>query len=157
MKRLQSQHGFFLIEVVVASAVIATALVLLLGSIQNSVEVSQRSLERTAASFLLEEGVEAMKSIRDTNWATVSTLTPNTTYYLQWSGSAWTISQTVTLIDRYTRTISVESVYRDAASDDIDEGGALDTDAKKVTVKVTWNAPSGLQEDDLSFYIFNIR
>lgn len=156
MQKMKRQSGFFLVEVVVASAVIATVLILLLGSIQNSVEVSQRSLERTQVSFLLEEGVEGMKSIRDAGWSTVSSLTEGTTYYLSWTGSAWSISQSATTIDRFTRTISVAPVYRDG-SDDIAATGTLDTDAKKVTVRVTWSAPSGLQEEDLQFYIFNIR
>jgi Tfp pilus assembly protein PilV len=156
MKRHTSQQGFFLLEVVIASAVIATTLILLLGSIQNSVEVSQRSLERTRASFLLEEGAEAVKSIRDANWTNLTAVTVGTPYYLLWSNGAWTLTQSVGDIDGYTRTIVVEEAYRDG-NNDIAASGAVDANARKVTVSVSWTPPTGVQTETLQFYIFNIR
>src|SRR4051812_43467589 len=99
------QRGFFLIEVVVAASVIAVVLILLLSSIQDMVEVSQRSLERTKASFLLTEGAEAVKSIRDDAWTNISVLTAGTTYYLSWNGSKWSLTTTASTVDQFTRTI----------------------------------------------------
>ena len=76
MKRgVKKQQGFFLIEVIVAASVIAVVLVLLLGAIQNSIEVSERALERTQAAYLLEEGAEVLKAIRDNDWDTIAGLT----------------------------------------------------------------------------------
>lgn len=153
-----TQAGFFLLEVVIASAVIATILVLLLGSIRNSVEVSQRSLERTQAAYLLEEGVEAMKAIRNqsTGWTTISGLTNGTIYYLSWSGSMWSLSTTPSTIGSFTRTVVVAAVQRDA-DDDIAASGTTDTGTKKVTVSVTWTTPSETKVETLSFYISDIN
>ena len=156
MKRL-TQHGFFLIEVVVAASVIATVLLLLLGAIQNSVEASQRSLERTQASYLLEEGAEAVRAIRDNNWNTISALTPNTSYYLSWSGSSWSLTTSPNTIDAFTRTVVVSPVSRDVNQDIVVTGGTNDPGTKKVVLTVAWNSQSGAKSETLPFYIANIR
>ncbi len=150
-------RGFFLIEVVVASAVIAVVLMLLLGSIQNSVEASRRSLERTQVSYILEEGAEAVKSIRDTDWATITALSNDTTYYLVWSGNSWTLSTTPQSIEVFTRSVSLDPVYRSGTDDIVASGGTLDTGTRKVTITTTWSSSSGDKSEDLSFYITDIR
>jgi len=156
MKRLNTK-GFFLIEVVIAASVITVVLMLLLGSIQNSVEASQRSLERTQASYLLEEGAEAVKVVRDMGWASIAALTNGTTYYLSWSGSAWSLTTTPQNIGAFTRSVIFESVSRNAQDDIVYSEGTLDTGTKKVTVRVSWNVPSGTTTEALEFYIANIR
>jgi type II secretory pathway pseudopilin PulG len=148
-------RGFFLIEVIVATAIIATVLILLVGAIQDSVEVSKRALERTQAAYLLEEGVEAVKSVRDTAWSTIAGLTSGTTYYLSWTGSAWALTTTPSTIDVFTRTIVCATVYRDA-NDDIATSGTADTGTRSCTVTVAWSAPSGTQSQNLTFYISDI-
>lgn len=149
--------GFFLIEVVVAASVIAVVLVLLMGSIQDSVEASQRSLERTQASYLLEEGAEAVKSIRDINWSTITGIANDTTYYLSWSVMTWSLTTTPQTIDRFTRTIVFDEVYRDMSDGIVGTGGTLDTGTRKVTVSVDWSTPSGAKSETLEFYIADIR
>lgn len=150
-------RGFFLIEVVVAASVIAVILLLLLSSIQRSVDVSARSLERTEASYLLEEGAEAVKAIRDTSWSTISGLTVGTTYYLSWSGSAWSLTTTPSTIDNYTRTVVFTNVSRDSNDDIVTSGGTVDTGTKKVTVTVSWSPATGARSEALNMYISNIR
>lgn len=150
------QRGFFLIEVIVASSIITVVLILLVGSIQNTVEVSQRALERTQASFLLEEGAEATKAIRDTSWNSISTLNPGTSYYLSYNGTAWVFTTTPNTIDRFTRTVVISNVSRDSA-DDISASGTNDADTKLVTVTVSWTASTGVQTRALALYITNIR
>lgn len=153
----QKQKGFFLIEVIVASAVITVVLVLLLGSIQNSVEASQRSLERTQASYLLEEGAEAIKSIRDTTWDDIAALTAGTPYYLLWSGTAWTLTTTPVSVGPFTRTLTMSGVSRDATDDITLSGGTDDTGTKKFRITLTWAVPAGTQTETLQFYISDIR
>lgn len=157
------QSGFFLIEVVIASALIGGVLILLLSLIQDTVEVSQRSLERTQAAYLLEEGVEGVKTIRDHSttdtdkWPSIGGLINDTTYYLVWNGTVWALSTTPSQIDSFTRTITFSAVSRDASDDIVTSGGTVDTRTRKATVVVTWNAPSGLQTESIAFYIADIR
>jgi type II secretory pathway pseudopilin PulG len=151
------QKGFFLVEVMVAASIIATVLMLLLGSISNSVEASQRSLERTQASYLLEEGAEAVRSIRDTSWATIAALTNGTTYYLSWSGTAWSLTTTPSTVDAFTRTVVLSAVSRDSTDDIVESGGTLDTDTRKVVITTTWSAQSASRSENVSLYLTNIR
>lgn len=162
-KQSKRQSGFFLVEVVVASALIGGVLILLLSLIQDTVEVSQRSLERTQASYLLEEGVEGVKTIRDQNtidtdkWPSIGGLLNDTTYYLAWNGTIWSLSTTPSKVDAFTRTITFNAVSRNASDDIVTSGGTVDTRTRKVTVLVTWNAPSGVQTESIAFYITDIR
>ncbi len=154
----QSSSGFFLIEVVVAASVIATVLILLLSSVQRSVDVSARSLERTEVSYLLEEGVEAVKSIRDNGWLTINGLTNGTTYYLSWSGSAWSLTTTPSTIDGvFTRTVVFAAVARGSNDDIVTSGGTTDTAIRQATISVAWSPSTGSRSESMSFYIANIR
>lgn len=152
----QQTRGFFLIEVVVATAIIATVLILLVGAIQDSVEVSQRALERTQAAYLLEEGAEAVKGIRDNAWSNITALTAGTTYYLSWSGTAWSMTTSVSTIDKFTRTIVCASVTRDA-NDDIAASGTADSGTHKCTVTVSWSATGSTRSQSLVFYVSDIN
>lgn len=155
-RTLPGSTGFFLIEVIVASSIIAVVLILLIGSIQNTVEVSKRALERTQVSYLLEEGAEATKAIRNTAWTNITALSPDTTYYVAFSGTMWAFTTTPSTVDRFTRTITISPVYRDT-NDDIAPSGTLDSGTSLVTVTVAWSIPSGTQTKSLAFYIANIR
>jgi Tfp pilus assembly protein PilV len=154
--RSSATAGFFLIEVIVAASVIATVLILLIGAIQSTVEVSQRALERTQAAYLLEEGAEAVKTIRDNAWSNISGLANGTTYYLSWGGSSWSLTTTAGTVDTFTRSIVCSAVTRDG-NDDIAASGTTDTGTKKCTITVAWSAPSGTQTQGLTFYLSDIN
>jgi type II secretory pathway pseudopilin PulG len=154
--RRNKQSGFFLIEVVVATSVITVVLILLINAIQSTVEVSQRALERTQAAYLLEEGAEAVKSIRDGGWSSISGLADATTYYLSWGGSAWSLTTTPSTVDAFTRSVVCNTATRDS-NDDIASSGTADTGTKECTVTVAWSAPSGVQSQALTFYLSNIN
>ncbi len=152
-----NQKGFFLVEVVVTTAIITVVLVSILGLIQNSVEASQRSLEFTQAGYLLEEGVESIKSIRDGVWTNITALSVGTNYYLSWNGSNWSLSTTPSTIGLFTRIVTIDTVSRDSSDDITLSGGTNDTGTKKFSVAITWNTPSGNQSKNIEFYISDIR
>lgn len=155
------KEGFFLIEVVVVASVITVVLIFLLGSIQGSVDASKRSLERTQASYLLEEGAEAIKGIRDAGWtANIVPLENNSEYYLVWNGSAWSLSTTqdsnITQ-NPFSRSVVFEPVYRDSDDDIVASNGTLDLKTKKVTVNVSWITPKETKNEKIEFIIADIR
>jgi hypothetical protein len=107
---------------------------------------------------LLEEGAEAVKSIRDANWSTISGLTIGTTYYLSYntSSNAWSLTTTPSTVDSFTRTVVFSSVNRDS-NDDIAAAGTLDARTKEVTITVSWPAEDGRTlSKSLSLYIADI-
>ncbi len=153
----KSNNGFVLIEVVVACSIISVITFGIFSAAKNGINLSTGALRQTQASYLLEEGAEAMRSIRDANWTNISGLTLDTTYYLSYNtnNNIWTLTQTPSTIDYFTRTVILSAVYRNG-TDDIASSGTLDTGTKKVTVNVSWASSSGTSSKSLSFYIANI-
>ncbi|MFZ5559657.1 MAG: type IV pilus modification PilV family protein [Patescibacteria group bacterium] len=62
------KRGFTLIEVIVAIAVIVTALVGLIGLISFSISGLTPAKSRVIAVNLAQEGIEIVRNIRDSNW-----------------------------------------------------------------------------------------
>jgi len=151
----QKNKGFSVIEVVIVCSIIFICVFALMSSSAKSIQVSEQSLRQAQATLLIEEGVEAVKSIRDGGWSNISNLTNDIEYYLSFS-SSWSLSINSNSIDDiFTRQITFSPVYRDA-NDDIASSGTLDTGTKKVTVTVSFNNPNGVVSKSLSFYISDI-
>ena len=75
--------GSLLIEVLVASAIISTSVVASLGVLGTMAKLQYRNTARIQASFLAEEGIEAVKTLRNASWNTnIKNLTLGTRYYL---------------------------------------------------------------------------
>ncbi len=154
-RKNKKQNGFFLIEAVIASAIVATTLVMMLGAISNVVAISKYSLQKTQASYLLEEGVEVAKLLRNQSWANISGLTNGTTYYMSWSGSAWSYTTTApgTATGIFTRSIVFSSVSRDGSDNIVASGGTVDAGTRLGTVTVSWSQNGTPRTDTLQFYI----
>lgn len=144
----KTQTGFGLIEIIVATAVISISLFSLTNVVQISFRVAGDTFVKTKAEFLAEEGVEAVRFLRDTSWSSEidgrDTVIP---HYLSFSTttSMWSLSTTTPeLIDGvYTRLIIFDDVYRKDSDDDIidvnsPESKTLDGGTKKVTSRVSW-------------------
>lgn len=150
-------RGIALVEILVATSVITGALLVLLASVQKSVELSRQSLERVQAGFLLEEGAEDVKIIRDNGWSTITALSAASTYYISTPGGADPVlTTTVSKIGAFTRTVTIANVSRDTNSDIVTSGGTVDTGTKKITVTVSWNSERGTLTETMSFYISDI-
>ena len=154
----KSSSGFSLLEVVVAVGIVATALVFILGALALGVRVLRAQAETREAVFVAEEGAEATRFLRDADWtAHIVTLTPGTTYYAVRSGQTW-IMQTANpgpLQNRYTRTIVLTRVYRDA-NGAIAPSGTEDQNARSFIVTVTWSGTFGSHTVSVPGYVMNI-
>lgn len=163
--------GFTIIEVLVACSIISISMFALMQTASKGLRLSIYALNKSQASLLLEEGAEAVKSIRDNNWATINGLSLNTPHYLFFNTSTklWTLdsANTVSLsghiptypIDGvFRRTVVVEPVCRDSNDDILDSCGILTPDlrTKKINVNVTWSLFGVLETKSLSLYISDI-
>lgn len=150
-------HGFSLIEVLIATSVLSVLAVVLLSSTNKGIILSNQALDEVQAGFLLEEGAEAVKSLRDINWTNISGVTDNTNYYLSFNNTTnlWSLSVTPSKVDSFTRVIVFSPVYRDA-NDDIASSGTLDAGTKKVTVTTSWPSNGNTISKSIPFYVSNI-
>ncbi len=152
--------GFSLVEVLIACAIISATTFALVSASTQGLQLSREALRQTQASLLLEEGAEAVKSIRDGAWADISAPTLDTDYYLVFdtNTSKWTLTTTDpgAMDAFFSRKVVISAVNRDA-NDDIATSGTLDARTRKVTVNVTWVASNTeISSKDLSFYISDI-
>ncbi len=134
----RSQKGFGLIEIVVASSIIAVVVTGIAGALQMYIKLANTNGRYAQAALLTEEGSEAMRILRDTSWSTkIAPLSLNTTYYLYWTGSQYAATTTLTAVQNsFVRTVSFAAVNRDTSDNISTTTGTLDANTRKVTIAV---------------------
>lgn len=157
-RRTNLQRGISIIEIIVVIFV-ATILLFSIAQVAGiSFRVSTEKKLELRAGYYAQEGVEALRAMRDESWATrIGTLSAGTTYYFVPTPSAWTLSGSNpgALDGVFTRTAVMQSVYRDA-NDDIASSGTLDPDTKKFTITVSWSTQTGAHSLAIDTYIMNL-
>jgi len=160
MKKLSNdKKGFTLIEVLIACSIMSLITISVMSAATKGIQLSSRSLRQVQASLLLEEGAEAVKSIRDNNWSIISNLNVDTNYYLSFNTNTNTwilLDNPVEIIDGiFTRVVVFSDVYRNN-NDDISQSGSLDEGSKQVKVTVSWTSSGNLISKNINFYLINI-
>lgn len=116
---LSTNKGFSLVEVLLSIVLLA----LLAGTFVSSLIYGQESErlagDRARAVFLAEEGMEAVRNMRDENFSNLTT----GTHGLAISGNQWTFSGSSDVADVFTRSISISDI---------------DANTKNVKVDVNW-------------------
>ncbi|PIR70188.1 MAG: hypothetical protein COU46_02885 [Candidatus Niyogibacteria bacterium CG10_big_fil_rev_8_21_14_0_10_42_19] len=145
---LKNKKGFGLIEIVLALGIISLAFFTLIRTAQIAFKIIGESSVNSRAQFLITEGFEVVRSLRDESWQkNINTVVQGTIYYPSFSTSTnkWAlITENPGLIDdRFERIITFEDVYRKksdlniVASTSPDEK-SIDPGTKKITVTATW-------------------
>lgn len=155
-----NHKGFSLVEVVVGSAVLGVVFVSLISTYGTYIRASAQNASTIKTTYLIEEGIEAVKTMRDRGWtANINSLTVNTPYYFDFTSSFWKSTTTAEIIDvSYRRSFVLAPVYRDGNSDIVTSGGTLDADAKKVSVTVVFSTgtTTASTTKTMSAYLTNI-
>ena len=157
MQCSSKKKGMSLIEVIVASAIISLSMISTSMVYGNMVALSTENTAKVQAIFLLDEGVEAVKSMRGDSWSNIASTTPGTMYYFLWSNNKWNATTTQSVIDGiFTRTFSVSPVYRDVDLNISTTPGTDDPGTKQVDITVSWKDRTGTSTRSTSMYIFNL-
>ena len=111
MKKVQllfkkNYRGFSLVDVILAVCVFGLIFTALVGVLIFGHQSTALAGERTRATMLADEGLEAVRNIRDENF---SNLTEGT-HGLAISGNQWTLSGTSDKTDIFTRRLVISSV-----------------------------------------------
>lgn len=133
----------------------------MLGNIAElSIRLVDVSTERLQAVFLLSEGIEGVKTIRDRGWAeNMAPLVPGTTYYLQFDTqkNEWATTTAVQIIDGvFTRSFVLGEVGRDANDDIVSSGGTVDPNTRRVDMTVSWSNRGRAYAESISTYITDL-
>ena len=154
MRQHKQQKGIGMIEVIVSLAVIAIAFWSFYGLAAYSVIIQEQNKAKIEALSLASEAIEAVRSIRNENWANLLSLTPGARSYPIISENKWVLSETEPeLINgSYNRWFVAEKVYRDS-NDDINASGAEDGQTIKVTAVVEWTHRNKTNQMTLITYL----
>ncbi|MFA5129801.1 MAG: prepilin-type N-terminal cleavage/methylation domain-containing protein [Patescibacteria group bacterium] len=122
LKKLPHSKGFTLIEVLFSIMILGILLSTVLLSLSGQLTHVTDSNSRLQAASIAEEGLEAARSIRDTNWSSLAAGAHGLTF----SGGNWTFTSASDTTNGFTRTITVT----DASAHE-----------RNVDVTVAWTPP----------------
>lgn len=158
----KNKSGFGMVEVIIASAIMGAVIVSVISVYHSLAEISLQNTPHIQSAFLLEEGVELVRVMRDVSWTSIASSTINTTYHLGWTKTnptmaiATTSQQSLLDLNIFTRTVTFSNVYRDTDFNIVSNGGTLDLNSRKATVQVSWPTDKGTTTKSIDTYIFKI-
>jgi len=151
------RSGIILIEALVAASILSLVLASAIGAFLLTIRTSLGNGADVQAAFLAEEGLEAMRILRDNSWSGNIASQTSGDFYLAFDGTTWQATSINTYIDNaFERSITIFDVQRDGNGDIVTQGGAIDVDTKKVMVNVSWRTQSGTSTYSLSTYLTNM-
>jgi prepilin-type N-terminal cleavage/methylation domain-containing protein len=153
----KTQKGFSLVELMIAISLSAIILISMTQAVVVAVDTTERERHLIEATHLAEEGIEALRAMRNGSWsANIQTLENNIAYYPAISGGNWVMTgQNPGLaLGVYERTLQLAAVYRDA-NDNVSASGTLDPDTRKVTMTVGWRERNATTTIVLETYLTN--
>lgn len=150
-------RGIGLIEAVAGISIASVFMFSIMLASQLSQKIVGESVRNIQAYFLLEEGVEAVKILRDTGWSSgIGNQAAGADYYFAYNGITWTSTASNVYIDGiFERKFNLNNVYRDA-NDDIADSGTLDSGTKKATISISWRGRTGTTTKIASFYLTDL-
>lgn len=141
----------------VATAIILAAVLALLGAHNLFLKMALSNANAVKAAYLAEEGVEAMRFLRNKSWDNnIATLTVGTNYGLVLSGNTWQTSPTSKYVENFERTVALNLVYRDANGDIVSSGGTLDTGTLLLTSSVSWWTGTATTTKSITTYLTDL-
>ena len=154
------KKGISVVEVIVASVVMSLAVISISVIYGNLISLSARNTAKVQAAFLLDEGIDAIKTMRGESWSNIASTTEGVPYYFIWSTDRWKATTTPASIDGFfTRYFVVSSVNRDTTDFNIltsTSTGVSDAGTKKVDITVSWSDQGATSTRTTSMYIFNL-
>jgi prepilin-type N-terminal cleavage/methylation domain-containing protein len=156
-----NRKGFSLIEIAVAIGVLGISVVSIAQFSHAFLRAARLVSNRTQAAFLAQEGMEAVRYLRDSSWSdNIDAMTTGTPHYLHFNSSTLDYALTATeppLIEgRFERTITAHDAFRDANDDIVSAGGTADTSTKKFTVALSWRERGVTTTESIVWYLADL-
>jgi hypothetical protein len=153
---VKKDKGIGLVEVVIVSGLVLVIFSGLASVFNFYIKKSVSLTDNIKAEFLATEGLEALRTIRDSSYASLGTLPRDTDRYLYWNGAVWVATTTPELVDGiFERRFRIFDVYRNV-SGDIAVSGTLDANILKTEVEVSWMDSATTSKRVISNYLGNV-
>lgn len=144
-EKKKSIRGVGMIEAMVVITIMSVAFAAILSAAVFFMRGGMFATDQVQALFLLDEGVEAVRFLRDEGYTTnIDPLVGSGVFYIEPVTNGWTSTTTNNLIlGKYTRTMEVTEVYRRDSDDDIvpvssGDPKTLDPGTVRLLVTVSW-------------------
>ncbi|MEK7120470.1 MAG: hypothetical protein AAB840_00065 [Patescibacteria group bacterium] len=152
----KNQKGITLMEVVIGASIVVLIFSGIVSVFNFYLRRSINTTDNVKAEILAEEGLEALRIIRDGGFSSLSNLSKNADYYLEFNGNTYLSTTTEELIDNtFYRKFRLYEVYRDGNLN-IAPNGTLDADIVKASIFVSWYENDATTTRELSTYFANI-
>lgn len=135
MKKITGQS---LVEFIIAIGVSAIFLPALLTGLTASRNGKAQEKQRLEAITIAKETEEAVRVVREKGWSAVA---PTGTYHPIISNNSWSFAPNSDQVNGFTRSVLIESVYRNTNGQIVPNGGTLDASTIKATTTVSWGLP----------------
>lgn len=149
------EKGSGMVEILIAASLMGVILIAIINVYSSLTALSLQNTEKIQSTFLLEEGVEAVRVMRDTSWTTISGYPTGTTMYLRFQSGAWVATMTPQVVDDFYRTITFNKPGRDASFNLMPLGGTDDPNTRRITISVSWEGKGGTTTKSVETYVFN--
>lgn len=132
------QRGVSVIEIIVAIGIFmmisANVTVLFLSSYGSNL----RDAERLQADMYLQQTADAVRSMRDYSFDSLT----NGTHGLSNAAGYWQFAGTQDTLGQYNRSVTVEDTYRDGICN-MAQSGEIDISRKRLTYTISWDLEEG--------------
>lgn len=132
------QTGQSLVEILLTMGLAAIILPALLTGLISSRQGKAQQAQRTQAVYLLNETVDAIRSVREKGWTSFAV---NGTFHPTILGSSWTLASGSAVVNGLTQSVAIGNVDRDTNGTIVASGGSLDPSSKKVDIAISWTQP----------------
>jgi type II secretory pathway pseudopilin PulG len=157
MMRKTKSKGSTLLEVLIVAGILASITLAVLGTLSLLSRFHQKDMLAIKGQLLAEEGIEALRYIKASGWASLSSIPPGTARYLSLSFSSWSVTDAPEVIDgSFWRTIKVYQVARDASGDIVSSGGSIDPDTLLLESTTSWDWRGATSSASYQAYITNL-
>lgn len=136
--RRKFQIGQSLVEIIIVMGLSIILLPALLTGLVSSRQGKAQQAQRTQAAYLLNETVDAVRSVREKGWTSFAT---NGTFHPTIAGSSWALSSDSAVVNGFGQQVIVGDVNRDSSGAIVESGGTLDPSTKKVDIEISWGLP----------------
>lgn len=150
---LRTHMGNSMIEVIIAMALL---LMFTIAFLQMSISGSDgdfRARKISEANAFARQGLEAARSIAEQDFQQLTV----GNHGIGIAGSVYAFSGSTNSTNGYTRTVTVDLVRRNAASDIVQSGGDIDYDTRSVSSKVEWMEGARARSTLLTTYLTDWR
>src|SRR3989344_3480942 len=128
-------NGQILIELILTLGIASILISALVGGLISARQGRFLSANILTASFLLQEMVEATRSIRESGWEEVAL---NGTFHPKIVSNGWILASGSEKVGNFTRQLFVSETRRDTNGNIVASGGVIDPSTKKFIASVSW-------------------